>query len=340
MGHEDDLIDALSGVLRDFGRFAFDVSRQDARRTALVFDQWAQHVVVGSAPPSGVERAPARRDYPALRRAFTQHRQAEHSEMGQLQDSLREVVWTFVAGLNRLVAEDAVDDAKVTATLSQLAFKLGTSSPGEIRSVAAEAVAQVQSVLDSRRRRQQAHLQTLAGQLDTLGTQLETARRESTIDPLTQLFNRRAFDDELVKLSEFAALKGGGAGLLIIDLDHFKRVNDEHGHPAGDAVLVAIASTCVRVFKRKGDVVARYGGEELAVLLRDVTADELGALAEKARRAIAETVIAVDGKQLQVTASLGAAAWRGEERPEAWLKRADGALYDAKHSGRNRVVAR
>lgn len=340
MGHEDELIDALSGVLRDFGRFAFDLSRQDARRTAVLFDQWAQHVVTGVTVAGGVERTSARRDYPGLRKAFSSQRQAEQSEMGQLQDSLREVVWTFVAGLNRLVADDAADDAQVTATLSQLAFRLGTSTPDQIRSAAAEAVARVQAVMESRRQRQQHQLQRLAGQLDALGSQLETARKESTTDPLTQLFNRRVFDEELVKTSEFAALKGAGAGLLIIDLDHFKQVNDTHGHPVGDAVLVAIASACVRVFKQKGDVVARYGGEELAALVRDTSAEELATLGEKARRAIAETLVPVGALRLQVTASIGVAPWRAGEPTEAWLKRADEALYEAKHAGRNRVVTR
>ncbi|MBM4783238.1 MAG: GGDEF domain-containing protein [Archangiaceae bacterium] len=334
----DELIDALSGVLRDFGRYAFDLSRQDARRTEALFDQWAQHVVAGVEAPGGAGKTAGRRDYPGLRRAFTQHRQSEQSEMTQVQDSLREVVWAFVGGLNRLVVDDAADDAKVTATLSQLAFKLGKSSPIEIRSVALEAVAQVQAVFEARRARQQTQMQSLAEKLETLGTQLETARKDSTTDALTHLYNRRAFDEQLSRTVELAALRAGGAALVMIDLDHFKQVNDTYGHPAGDAVLAAVAQTCVRVFKRKGDFVARYGGEELVVLMRDVDERELEALAEKARGAIAELKVPFEKKALRITASLGAAFWKRGESAEAWVKRSDAALYSAKSAGRNRVV--
>ncbi len=333
----DDLLDSLAGVLRDFGRFAFDLSRQDARRTQAQFDHWAQHVVAGVAPPGGASRTSAKRDYPGLRRAFSQHRQAEQSEMTQVQDSLREVVWAFVAGLNRVVTEDAADDAKVTAGLSQLAVKLGKSSPTEIRSVALEAVAQVQAVFEARRARQQAQMQGLAEKLDTLGSQLETARKESTTDALTRLYNRRAFDEQLNRTVELAALRAGGAALLMIDLDHFKQVNDTHGHAGGDAALAAVAQTCVRVCKRKGDFVARYGGEELVVLMRDVDAAETGTLAEKLRAAVAELQVAHEGKTVRLTVSIGAALWKRSETGAAWLARADAALYRAKNTGRNRV---
>jgi len=334
----DDLLDALSGVLRDFGRYAFDLSRQDARRTEALFDQWAQHVVSGIEPPGGVERTGTRRNYPGLRRAFVQHRRAEQSEMLQVQEAMREVVWAFVGGLNRLVTDDAADDARVTASLSQLAFKLGSTSPLEIRGVALEAVAQVQAVFEARRARQQTQLQSLGEKLERLGSQLETARKESTTDALTQLYNRRAFDEQLVRTAELATLRAGGAALLLIDLDHFKQLNDAYGHPGGDAVLAAVAKACVRVFKGKGDFVARYGGEELAVLIRDVDATTMAAQAEKLRAAIAALEVPHDGAVLRVTASVGCAWWRLGESPEAWLARADGALYAAKGAGRNRVT--
>jgi diguanylate cyclase len=259
--------------------------------------------------------------------------------MTQVQESLREVVWAFVGGLNRLVIDDAADDDKVTATLSQLAFRLGKSSPVEIRSVALEAVAQVQAVFEARRSRQQTQMQSLAEKLDALGSQLETARKESTTDALTQLYNRRAFDEQLVRTVELAGLRTGGAALLLVDLDHFKKVNDTHGHPGGDAVLVAVAQACVRVFKGKGDFVARYGGEELAVLMREVDEAQMVAVADKLRAQVEALEVKHGDQRLKVTVSIGAARWsRGESSP-SWLERADRALYAAKHEGRNRVKA-
>lgn len=335
---DDDVVDALSGVLRDFGRYAFDLSRQDARRTETLFDQWAQHVVSGVEPPGGVAKTPGRRDYPALRRAFSLHRQAEQSEMTQVQDSLREVVWAFVGGLNRLVTEDAADDAKVTATLSQLAFRLGKSSPVEIRSVALEAVQQVQAVFEARRARQQTQMQSLAEKLEVLGSQLETARKESTTDALTRLYNRRAFDEQLTRTVELAALRSGGAALLMVDIDHFKKVNDTKGHPCGDAVLQAVAQACARTCLRKADFVARYGGEEFAIIVRDVDEREAVTLAERVRLAVASLKVTWEGAAVPVTISVGCAPWRRGEATTTWLQRADGALYEAKRAGRDRVI--
>lgn len=228
----DELLDTLCGVVRDFGRHAFDLSRHDARRTQQLFDQWAQHLASGVEPPGGVGRTGTRRDYPGLRRAFSQHRQAERAELGQLHDALREVVWAFVGGLNRLVTDDAADDATVTASLSGLALKLGTTAPLEIRGVALEAVAQVHAVFEARRARQLTQLQSLGEKLEQLGSQLETARNESTTDALTQLYNRRAFDEQLVRTVELASLRAGGAALLIIELDHLSQLHDASGNRA------------------------------------------------------------------------------------------------------------
>jgi diguanylate cyclase (GGDEF)-like protein len=195
----------------------------------------------------------------------------------------------------------------------------------------------VQGVLEVRRERQQKQVAEMSQKLETLGSQLEIARRESTTDGLTHLFNSRAFDDQLPRCAELARLRSIGAALLIIDVDHFKKVNDTWGHPAGDAVLRSIAHETIRVFKRKGDFVARYGGEELAVLLTDVDYRETTSQAEKVRGAIAQMPLAWEGAVLNVTASVGGALWRADEPNEAWLARADAALYAAKHTGRNRV---
>ncbi len=334
----DLLIDTLAGVLREFGLHAFDLERQDARRTRMAFDAWAQHVTTGAeAPGTKPTAALSLRNFNGLRVAFSAHRKAEHAEVSQAQDALRDVVWAFIAGLNRVVLDDANDDSQVGETLGSLTQKLQAAAAPDIRKLALDAVQQVQAVLSQRRERQAKQVQDLALKLETLGSQLEVARRESSIDALTQLFNRRAFDEQLLRTSEFAALRAGGAALLLVDVDKFKAVNDTHGHPGGDAVLRAVATACVRTFGRKGDFVARYGGEEMAVLLREVSSSDAERLAEKLRGAIAELKVAHDGKLIFVTASVGVAAWHLREAPANWLARADAALYRAKENGRNRV---
>jgi diguanylate cyclase (GGDEF)-like protein len=158
-------------------------------------------------------------------------------------------------------------------------------------------------------------------------------------DGLTGLFNRRAFDDHLAKAIAREDRQGGRFALLLFDLDHFKKLNDTFGHPAGDAALTGAARLLDRLL-RKGDLAARYGGEEFAAILPG--SDESGAvkMAERVRQALEADRTVFEGARLAVTASFGAAVWPtdGREAP-ALLGAADRALYAAKQAGRNRVMA-
>jgi diguanylate cyclase (GGDEF)-like protein len=155
------------------------------------------------------------------------------------------------------------------------------------------------------------------------------------LDDRLPLRRRGAFDQDLTDQVERARRRGQPLALVMIDIDHFKRVNDQHGHPVGDEVLLAVAQ---RVVQRVGDkgTAYRYGGEEFALLLPGYSAEEAAGLAERIRKDIRES--AVSSRRLDVTASLGVAAVhaRGHE-PRALLERADAALYEAKHGGRDQV---
>jgi diguanylate cyclase (GGDEF)-like protein len=335
----DVLMDALAGIVRDYGRLSFDLERQDARRTEGHFDQWAQHLLIGATAPGGPGPVSTigQRQFAQLRQAFVQHRKAEQAEVVQSQDALRAIVWKFVSSLNQVAAEDEKDEAAMSKTMLGLSTALQTAPPADIKRLAFDAVSQIQALLATRRERQQKQVKELGQRLETLGSQLEVARRESSVDGLTQLFNRRAFDEHLSRTVEYSGLRGGEAALLLVDIDHFKNVNDTYGHPAGDAVLQAVAETSVRVFKRKGDFVARYGGEELALVLRDLPHAEALLMARRLRQTIAALVVKHGGASIKVTVSIGAASWLLRESAADWLARADGALYRAKNGGRDRV---
>jgi diguanylate cyclase (GGDEF)-like protein len=132
---------------------------------------------------------------------------------------------------------------------------------------------------------------------------------------------------------------GGSFALLMVDLDHFKKLNDTFGHPAGDAALKHAALT-LRESIRKNDLVARYGGEEFTVILDGADLVKAGELAERVRTALAKGQIVFEGARLAVTASIGLAVWPGDGREAAaLLAAADRALYAAKQAGRNRVVS-
>jgi two-component system cell cycle response regulator len=160
----------------------------------------------------------------------------------------------------------------------------------------------------------------------------------ATIDPLTGLMNRGAFDQALEREFERAARYGRPLSLLLIDLDHFKRVNDTWGHPVGDRVL-SQAAHAIRGCLRNADLAGRHGGEEFAIILSETAADGAAIAGERVRHAISALVMAVGDDPVRITASVGVVTWSPLFASAAELvAAADQALYAAKNSGRNRTV--
>jgi diguanylate cyclase (GGDEF)-like protein len=159
-------------------------------------------------------------------------------------------------------------------------------------------------------------------------------------DGLTGVFNRKHFEERLAPALAYADRHGKEVSVILFDLDHFKHVNDEHGHLAGDQVLRAAASLIFRN-ARTEDIVARYGGEEFVQVVHDLPSQGALEIAERTRVAIAEATIDVEGRSISVTISGGVASLSccGQRRDlEALLRIADRRLYRAKLAGRNRVL--
>lgn len=164
---------------------------------------------------------------------------------------------------------------------------------------------------------------------------IASLRKLAETDPLTNLLNRRAFMDAAADAMRYFQRYGRAIATLVVDIDHFKHINDEHGHSAGDAMIRRTGELIAQTL-RETDKVARFGGEEFVVLLREVNEHEAHELAERIRLIIAENRIEFGGKQLGVTVSIGCAAITGHDRDiEELIERADRALYAAKAAGRN-----
>src|SRR5690554_3148438 len=161
------------------------------------------------------------------------------------------------------------------------------------------------------------------------------------LDPLTKIFNRKSFDEGMLKCLADTAESGDPLCLMIIDIDHFKTFNDTFGHQTGDQVLRLVAMTLKSNIKGK-DLVARYGGEEFVAILPSTALADAVSVAENIREAI-------QAKQLlkrstnenlgRISASFGVAAYRADDTPGMLIERADRCLYAAKHAGRNCVIS-
>jgi diguanylate cyclase (GGDEF)-like protein len=160
-------------------------------------------------------------------------------------------------------------------------------------------------------------------------------------DGLIGIFNRRYFEDRLNADFGYAKRHNQHLALLMLDLDHFKAVNDTHGHPAGDVVLKAFAQLVTKNI-RSDDILARYGGEEFVVLCRQTDLMKASILGERIRHAVSQYIFVAGEKQLRVTTSIGIAGLPDPEitEPKGMVEAADESLYKAKQRGRNCVVAR
>jgi two-component system cell cycle response regulator len=176
---------------------------------------------------------------------------------------------------------------------------------------------------------------------DALEEQALIRVHESALrDRLTGSYNRGAFDDRLNTELATSRSRGTPLALLLFDIDHFKRLNDSHGHQAGDEVLREVVKGVQRALRTE-DVLARYGGEEFAVILKNVSSRSVHVLAERVRVAVEELEIDWQGEAIRITVSVGGAylaRTTALEDPAAVIAAADEALYEAKHQGRNRVV--
>jgi diguanylate cyclase (GGDEF)-like protein len=164
------------------------------------------------------------------------------------------------------------------------------------------------------------------------------ALNQSLVCPVTQLYNRTAFEKAIVREINYAKRHQTHLSLLLMDLDHFKLINDNYGHLAGDSILAQVATLCLSV-NRSTDLIYRYGGEEFVVMLPNAFIPHAWMVAERLRAHIAKHNFMYQHNIIKVTTSIGLAELKTEDNPHSLIQRADKALYQAKKNGRNQAIA-
>jgi diguanylate cyclase (GGDEF)-like protein len=171
----------------------------------------------------------------------------------------------------------------------------------------------------------------------TIELRIKELEEMAFLDALTRLANRRYMEREIrIRLEEYRRFRIP-FGVLFMDIDHFKRINDTHGHDFGDRVLRFTADTMVKN-ARPFDVLARWGGEEFLGLVRNINVRQLEDLGERLRRLVAQSYIPLPGGELHATISLGATIISEDDTIDSIIKRADALLYESKKAGRNRLT--
>ena len=175
-------------------------------------------------------------------------------------------------------------------------------------------------------------------EIQRLNQKVRTLEEETNIDPLTKAYNRRALERYLQKVCQKKTLKHE-LHLLILDIDDFKTINDKYGHIAGDKILIFTAHI-LRHMLRDGDRVFRYGGEEFVVVLNRIETKQCINIAQRILKQISSNNLIYKGDTMKVTVSVGATRYSAGDTPETLIARADHALYEAKKSGKNKLIVR
>nr|WP_295892082.1 GGDEF domain-containing protein [uncultured Devosia sp.] len=241
---------------------------------------------------------------------------------------------------------EAIDAAMTTANAYSGSLQ---SASGDLeREISVPAMKELADRLLGETRRMQETNRALEQKLEasrddiaSLQRDLDDVRRESLLDPLTKIANRKSFDEGMDRAIAEASETDAPLCLMIIDIDHFKNFNDTYGHQTGDQVLRLVAMTLKSNIKGK-DLAARYGGEEFVAILPSTDMEGAVIVAENIRRAIQAKELlkrSTNEKLGRITASFGVAAYRAGDTPAMLIERADRCLYAAKHAGRNRVIS-
>jgi diguanylate cyclase len=259
-------------------------------------------------------------------------------QIPKIDDQLHQDLLTTIAHILGLVIEVSDESVLSSDSLTTNLEALSASEdPKVILSIASEIVAETRTFVN-RTKRFTKSLHETSNQIQSLHEQLDTAKKQATVDALTGLQNRRGFDETLNTLLANSTASSEHA-LLLLDVDHFKNVNDSFGHLVGDKILIGIANQLARKM-RGNDYLARFGGEEFAILLKDTPLKGAIIAAEHLRESV-ETRRwrqTKSGKEIgQITISIGIATIQHTESVDNLLERCDAALYEAKSLGRNRT---
>lgn len=254
----------------------------------------------------------------------------------ELRDEILATVANILGMLVDLAGKTAMSNGALEKHMQHLA---STKEPQKILHIANDIIAETRQFVDETKKFE-ASLADSTQEIQILKTELDDARRQATKDPLTGLNNRRGFNQTLELTSLSAQHDKSSFCFLLIDIDHFKKINDSYGHLVGDKVLVGLSSVLAK-HVRGSDYLARYGGEEFAIIMPETLITGAFTVAENLRKSIERLRLkhVKTGEKIgQVTISIGVACSRPDESRADLIERCDKALYRAKSLGRNRTI--
>jgi diguanylate cyclase (GGDEF)-like protein len=317
-------------VIDTFNKHLLEIAAHPVRQVRGILDEFAKELL---NPESKDDRVLFR-----FRQFFSTYRIDETAYIQKTFEEFRTIIWDFIDQLAEDVGAEQKEDSQIKESLDSLKEAVESNSIDVLKNQSRKFIDSYMESQFRKQKRTAQKMKSIRKNLNSVKKQLDTAKDTMRTDYLTQTHNRKSFDefcDQHVKLN---GMDQGAVSMIMVDADHFKRINDVYGHDVGDFVLKEISNTLKTLFSGEEDFVARIGGEEFAIVLSSHTAEEAAKRAENVLAHFRNETYIVQDHQIRITVSMGIAQLNQSESPADWLKRADQALYYSKNNGRNRLT--
>ena len=317
-------------VIDQYNKHLFEVDKHPVRKVREVLDEFAKELIDHTRTDS--ERVLFR-----FRQFFSSYRIDEYSFIQRTFDDFRTIIWDFVDQLSEDLKYEKAVDKQILASLEQLKEAVESNSIDDLKNQSRYFIDFYMEHQNKREDRRTERYNSMKKNLQNVKSKLDEANSSMRKDHLTGAFNRKSFDEHIRGSHKTFAEKKNPQTLIMLDIDHFKKVNDDYGHQVGDYILQECVKLLQKQFNRETDFVARVGGEEFAIVLNGGI-KPAAHRCNKALDAIRNETFVTEEGELKFTVSMGLAELKESETVDAWMKRADTALYQSKNNGRNRLT--
>lgn len=319
-------------MLDQYNKNLVEVDGHPVRRVREILDGLAKEIIAPKDKNS-VDEVLFR-----LRQFFSAYRLDETTYVQKTFDELRAIIWENVSQLSNDLGEEQKDDFAIRQSLDDLKEAVESNSIGVLKKESKKFIDCYLEKQVKKDKRRTSTMKSIRKNLNKVKKQLGEASTAANTDHLTSAFNRKTFDEYSHQHWSLHQASQGPVSLLLVDIDHFKKINDTFGHPIGDFVLKELVGTLKGIFSRESDLIARIGGEEFAILMPDYTASQAMIKAEELMAKVRKETYVQEHHQIRFTVSIGIAQLSDGEEVNSWIKRADLALYHSKNTGRNRAT--
>ena len=322
---------SLLYILDHLNKHLFEIKGHPIRKVRSTIDEFAKELIKPDNEKSS-------RLLYRFREFYSNYRLDEYTYMNKTVSDFKSIIWDFVEQISEDLVADRASDMELKDHLEDLKEAVESDSLEKIKKQSHEFIDSYTAYQTKKENRQMGKFKNLSVNLHKVKKQLLKANDDMRRDHLTHAFNRKSFDEQFAQYYKLHRLSRKPVSLLMLDIDHFKKVNDTYGHAIGDFVLIELVKLLNSLFSRDLDLVARVGGEEFAILLPDYNTESAVVKVEEVLDRVRKAVFVQDDMKIQFTVSVGISELTTQANTDQWLKAADEALYESKNTGRNKYT--